>query len=108
MQQKDLAMFKTMRKLYRLSYDKLIVFSIADCQGEELFKRTTCFNRNFSWLFDRARKHSEALPESPENLRLEILVCEKFTELISTNKITFLLTKKNPVRDIPIKHVIFC
>ena len=31
---KILSMFKTRRKLYGLSYDKLIVFLIEDCHGE--------------------------------------------------------------------------
>ena len=31
---KSLALFKTRRKFYGLSNDKLIVLSIADCQGK--------------------------------------------------------------------------
>ena len=34
---KSLALFKTRRKLHGLSYDKLNVLSIADCQGELVF-----------------------------------------------------------------------
>ena len=64
-----------------LRWDKLIDFSIADCQ-----KKTTSSNCKFSML------SGGALPEIAESVRfpsdyykVKIFVCEKFTELIKTS-----------------------
>ena len=87
----------------------IFFFSFADRQGEYLLKRTTCSlcNKDLGmrvFLIENGRavtnrKHTRALPQSPEKLRLarahykvKILVYEKFNELISSK--TFLLTNR--------------
>ena len=73
-------MFKMRRTLYRVSYDKLIVFSIADCQGENSLKEP-CAPIATSRSFPAELR----LPRAHYKVKVKILVYENFNELISTS-----------------------